>query len=519
LPGLYAPNEKSPNFKKASRIEKAGLPHMRKNLPSLGDSRRRFLKNSLITASGFYIVPRHVLGGKGFIAPSDKLTIACVGVGGKGESDIDYLFGTGKTNIAILCDVDDRRAANTVKKFPQAKRYKDYREMLEKEHKHIDAVTVSTPDHMHAVIGMSAMQLGKHVYIQKPLAHDIYEVRMLTEAAPRYKVVTQMGNQGASGDGVRLLVDWYRAGIIGDVTEVFCFTNRPVWPQGIQWPAASASIPPELDWNLWLGTAPQKDYVDNLVPFNWRGWWDYGTGALGDMGCHIIAPAFQVLDLDYPTEAQCSVGSVFTGEFQQGYFPDSCPPSSHITLKFKGAPGKPDVKLHWMDGGIQPERPDELKPQEIFGDGDNGTLFIGSKGKMMCGTYGRDPQLLPTERTARTTVPQTIARVPGADETGHYNAWVEACMAGYGSDKEKNLSSNFKVAGPLAETVLMGNLAIRSYDIRKPANGGGTGRNEYDWPGRHIKLLWDGANMKITNFDDANQFVRRSYRSGWTLGM
>jgi predicted dehydrogenase len=491
---------------------------MRKKVPSNNDSRRRFLKNSLIAASGMYIVPRHVLGGKGFTAPSDKLTIACVGVGGKGESDIDYLFGTGKTNIAILCDVDDRRAANTVKKFPQAKYYKDYRQMLEKEHKHIDAVTVSTPDHMHAVIGMSAMQLGKHVYIQKPLAHDIYEVRMLTEAAPRYKVVTQMGNQGASGDGVRLLVDWYRAGVIGDVTEVFCFTNRPVWPQGIQWPAASASIPPELNWDLWLGTAPQKDYVDNLVPFNWRGWWDYGTGALGDMGCHIIAPAFQVLDLGYPVEAQCSVGSVFTGEFQQGYFPDSCPPSSHITLKFKGASGKPDVKLHWMDGGIQPERPDELKPQEVFGDGDNGTLFIGTKGKMMCGTYGRDPQLLPTERTAQTTVPQTIARVPGADITGHYNAWVEACMAGYGSDKEKDLSSNFKVAGPLAETVLMGNLAIRSYDIRKPTKGG-TGRNEYDWPGRHIKLLWDGAHMQITNFDDANQFVRRTYRAGWTLGV
>ena len=181
-----------------------------------------------------------MLGGRGYTAPSDKLTIGCVGAGGKGETDINYLFGTGKTDIAVLCDVDDRRAANTRKKFPNAKYYKDYREMLEKEHKHIDAVTVSTPDHMHAVIGMAAMQLGKHVYIQKPLAHDIYEVRMLTEAAPRYKVVTQMGNQGASGDGVRQLVDWYRAGIIGDVKEVFCFTNRPVWPQGIPWPERPA---------------------------------------------------------------------------------------------------------------------------------------------------------------------------------------------------------------------------------------------------------------------------------------
>jgi predicted dehydrogenase len=480
-----------------------------------GDSRRNFLKNGLTAAAGFYIVPRHVLGGKGFIAPSDKLIIASVGVGGKGESDINYFSGSGKAEIAVLCDVDDRRAAKSRAKFPSAKTYKDYREMLDKEHKHIDAVSVSTPDHMHAVIAMAAMQLKKHVYVQKPLTHDIYEARMLTQAASRYKVVTQMGNQGGSGDGVRQLIDWYRAGTIGDVTEVFCFTNRPVWPQGIQWPDKKMEVPSELDWNLWLGTAPYRDYVDNLVPFNWRGWWDYGTGALGDMGCHIVAPAFQVLGLGYPTEAECSVGGVYVGEFKRGYFPDSCPPSTHITLKFKGQDGKPDVKLHWMDGGIQPERPDELAPSEIFGDGDNGTLFLGTKGKMMCATYGRDPNLLPTSRTKETVVPQTIARVPGADITGHYTAWIEASMAGYGSDKEKELSSNFKVAGPLTETVLMGNLAIRSYDVQKPrADGKG-----FDYPGRHIKLLWDGPNMKVTNFEDANQFVKRTYRDGWSLGI
>jgi len=473
--------------------------------------RNEFIRQGLMAAAGFTIVPRHVLG-KGFTAPSDKLNIAAIGVGGKGEVDINFISGSGKTNIAYLCDVDDRRAAGMRAKFPSAKYYKDYRELLEKEQKHIDAISISTPDHQHAVIGMASMQLGKHVYIQKPLTHDIYEARMLTQAATRYKVVTQMGNQGASGDGVRQLIDWYRAGIIGDVTEVYCFTNRPVWPQGIQWPEKKAPVPAELNWDLWLGTAPYKEYVDNLVPFNWRGWWDYGTGALGDMGCHIIAPAFQVLELGYPTEAECSVGSVYVGEFRQGYFPDSCPPSSHITLKFKGVNGKPDVKLHWMDGGIQPERPAELGPNEVFGDGDNGTYFIGTKGKMMCATYGQNPQLLPTSRTAQTKVPQTIARVPGADNEGHYNAWIDACIAGYGSDKEKNLSSNFKVAGPLTETVLMGNLAIRSHDIRHPR-----GDNGFDYPGRHIKLLWDGANMKITNFDEANQFVRRTYRQGWSL--
>ena len=475
------------------------------------DSRREFLRKGLIAAAGFYIVPRHVLG-RGFVAPSDKLTVASVGIGGKGESDINNIFGGGRADIAYLCDVDERRAAKTRAKFPNAKFYKDYREMFDKEHKHFDGVTVSTPDHMHAVIGMAAMQLHKHVYIQKPLTHDIYEARMLTQAAGKYKVVTQMGNQGASSDGVRQLIDWYRAGTIGDISEVWCFTDRPVWPQGIAWPDKKAPVPAELDWNLWLGTAPYRDYVDNLVPFNWRGWWDYGTGALGDMGCHIIAPAFQVLELGYPTEAECSVGSVYIGEFERGYFPDAPPPSSHITLKFKGKSGKPDVKLHWMDGGIQPERPEELAPNEVFGDGGNGTLFVGSKGKMMCGTYGRDPKLLPISRTATVTVPQTIARVPGADITGHYTAWVDAAIAGYGSEQEKNLSSNFKVAGPLTETVLMGNLAIRSYDVRKPKEGG-----KFDYPGRHIKLLWDGDNMKITNFDDANQFVKRTYREGYSL--
>jgi predicted dehydrogenase len=495
------------------------------NRPAPHDgSRRRFLKNGLVTAAGFYIVPRHVLGGKGFTAPSDKLVIGAIGAGGKGADDLNHFNASGKATIAVLCDVDDRRAADSRTKFPDAKYYKDYREMLDKEHKHLDAVSVSTPDHMHAVIAMAAMQLHKHVYVQKPLTHDIYEARMLTQAATRYKVVTQMGNQGGSGDGVRQLIDWYRAGTVGDITEVFCFTNRPVWPQGIQWPDKSAPVPAELDWNLWLGTAPYKEYVDNLVPFNWRGWWDYGTGALGDMGCHIIAPAFQVLGLGYPTEAECSVGNVFVGEFKRGYFPDSCPPSSHITLKFKGENGRPDVKLHWMDGGIQPERPDELGPNEIFGDGDNGTYFVGTKGKMMCATYGMNPQLLPISKTKETVVPQTIARVPGGDN-GHYTAWIEAAIAGYGSDQEKNLSSNFKVAGPLTETVLMGNLAIRSYDIQKAkvlpegAPPLKRGQSPYDYPGRHVKLLWDGANMKVTNFDDANQFVKRNYRDGWSLGI
>lgn len=472
-------------------------------------SRRKFIAQATTAAAAFTIVPRFVLG-KGYTAPSDKLYVAGIGVGGKGESDIANFAKSGKAEIAYLCDVDDRRASKTVGNFPNAKYYKDYRVMLDKEHKHIDAVSVSTPDHNHAVQAMAAMQLGKHVYVQKPLTHDIYEARMLTEAAKKYKVVTQMGNQGASNDGVRQLTEWYNDGQVGDVHTVYCWTNRPVWPQGIQWPSQKAEIPKELDWDLWLGTAPFKDYVEKLVPFNWRGWWDYGTGALGDMACHIIEPPFKVLGLGYPTEVECSVGSVYVDEFKRGYFPESCPPSSHIILTFPERNGKSKVKMHWMDGGIQPERPEELGPNERMGDGGNGVIFIGTKGKMMCGTYSSLPSLLPTSRNQEVKTQQTIKRIAGGAD-GHYGQWVEACIAGYG---KMEVSSDFEIAGPMTESILMGNLAIRSYDIRKARENNAT---QFDYPGRGIKLLWDGPNMKITNFDDANQFVKRDYRQGWKL--
>ncbi|WP_026899058.1 Gfo/Idh/MocA family protein [Daejeonella oryzae] len=474
-------------------------------------SRRDFVKTAAIAAAGFMIVPRHVLGGKGFLAPSDKLYIAGIGVGGKGQSDLTSFMKGGKANISMLCDVDDRRAAASRKNFPKAKYYQDWRELFEKESKNFDAVSIATPDHNHAVITMAAMQMGKHVYVQKPLTHDIYEARMLTEGAKKYRVVTQMGNQGASGDGVRQLREWYNNGVIGDVHTVYCWTDRPVWPQGIPWPAKKAEIPAGLNWDLWLGTAPEKDYIDKLVPFNWRGWWDYGTGALGDMACHLVEAPFRVLGLNYPTQVEASVGSVYVDEFKRGYFPESCPPSSHAIMTFesKTAGGKP-IKLHWMDGGIQPERPEELGPNERMGDGGNGVIFIGTKGKMMCSTYGRDPKLLPLSRTNEVKFKGSIPLVPGGED-GHYTEWVEAAIAGYG---KKELSSDFSIAGPLTETVLMGNLAIRGFDIRKANSGNG-----FSYPGRYIQLLWDGPNMKVTNFDDANQFVKREYRKGWSLGV
>ncbi len=483
-----------------------------KETAGAGFSRRGFLRNTAVTAAGFMILPRHVLGGRGFVAPSDRLTIASIGAGGKGQSDIANFFKSGKADIAYLCDVDDRRAATSVKNFPKAKYYKDWREMLDKEHKNFDAVSVSTPDHTHAVAAYSAMQLGKHVYVQKPLTHDMHEARMLTAAAKRYKVVTQMGNQGASGDGVRQLREWYDADTIGDVHTVYIWTDRPVWPQGIPWPAQKAAVPPELNWDLWLGTAPYKDYIEKLVPFNWRGWWDYGTGALGDMGCHLVEPAFRVLNLGYINSVQASVGSVYVDEFKRGYFPESCPPSSHVIMKFPQTDKtKGPVEVHWMDGGIQPERPEELGANETFGDGGNGVLFIGTKGKMMCGTYGADPKLLPLKRNDEVKVPQTIARVPGGDE-GHYAQWVLGAIAGYGKNE---LSSPFEIAGPLTEALLMANLAIRGFDLRKPrADGKG-----FTYPGRYVELLWDNANMKVTNFDDVNQFIKRNYREGFGVNM
>ena len=478
------------------------------------NSRRDFIKKSAIAATGVMIIPRHVMGGPGFLAPSDKLIVAGIGVGGKGESDIYKFAETGKAEIGYLCDVDDRRAATSIARFPKAKYYKDFREMLDKESKNIDAVSVSTPDHNHAIQALAAMERGKHVYVQKPLTHDIYEARALTEAAEKYKVVTQMGNQGASGDGVRKMQEWYNAGLLGKVHTVYCWTNRPVWPQGIPWPQKASPVPAELDWNLWLGTAPYKEYVSGLVPFNWRGWWDYGTGALGDMGCHLVEAPYSVLDLKYPKDVQCSVGSVYVDEFQRGYFPESCPPSSHVIMTFpENEKTDGELTMHWMDGGIKPKRPEELGPNEVFGDGGNGVLFVGTKGKMMCSTYGENPRLLPTSKTDEVNVPQQIERVPGGAE-GHYAQWVEAAIAGYG---KKELSSPFSIAGPLTETLLIANLAIRGIDIRKEMVND-RGETVYNYPGRDIKILWDAEQMKVTNFEEANRFIKRDYREGWSLG-
>ena len=470
-------------------------------------SRRRFIRNTAIVGSSFFIVPRHVLG-RGYIAPSDKLNIAGIGVGGKGEGDLLEFAKSPNVNIVALCDVDDRQGAKSKKNFPNARYYKDFREMLEKEKNNIDACSISTPDHTHAVATLAAMQLGKHVYTQKPLTHDIYEARILAQAAKKYKVVTQMGNQGGSGDGVRKAKEMYMAGMIGEVYEAHAWTNRPVWPQGIPTPSGKFAVPSELDWNLWLGTAKYIDYNPAFVPFNWRGWWAFGTGALGDMACHIMDPIYRILPIDYPSSAECSVSNVWKDMWSEGNYIDSCPPSSIIHLNYPRKDGKGNIKVSWHDGGLLPERPDELLPGEDFGNWDGGVLFIGKKGKLLLDCYGANPRLLPTRLMKEKIMPKPILkRVP----EGHYIQWVNACIAGY---ENGVTSSPFDYAGPFTESILMGNLAIRSWMMQNPKLTG--------WGDKYLgrkKLLWDAKNMKITNFDEANQFVKREYREGWSLSI
>ena len=472
---------------------------------SFSSTRRTFLKQASL-ASGVIVVPRYVLGGPGYTAPSDMLNVAAVGAGGKGLVNITNSFKSGEANIAVLCDVDDRQAKKTREQWPKAAYYTDYRQMLEKEKNNIDAVIVSTPDHMHASIALAAMELGKHVYVEKPLTHNIAEARKLTQAAEQYKVVTQMGNQGSSGDDTRKIETWVQQGVLGDVHTVHTWTNRPVWPQGVPLPVEAQQVPEGVNWDLWLGVAPQRAYHEAFMPFRWRGWWDYGTGALGDMGCHIMDVPYRALKLGYPESVYCSVGSVYGDFFKEAFYPESCPPSSVVHLKFPARDAMPAVDFSWSDGGILPPRPDELAADETMGDNDGGMLLIGTKGKLMAGMWGKEPTLLPTSDMNEAELPKAELPFVEGGPDGHQRQWVLACKEGYGA----YTSSPFSMAGPLTETVIMGNLAVRSYNHReaKADNQG------YTFPGRK-ELLWDGKNMKITNFDSANAFVSREYRTGW----
>lgn len=486
------------------------------------NSRRKFLKTSAIAGGSFFILPRYAIGGKGYIAPSDKLNIAAIGAGGKGTTDIRNAWNEGANNVVALCDVDFDMAKNSIRRFPKAKLYKDFRVMLEEMKDTIDAVTISAPDHIHGVAANMAMELGMHVYVQKPLTHNIYEARQLTESARRNKVVSQMGNQGASNPGQVKMMEWMKEGLVGTVHTVEVWTNRPVWPQGIPVPKGQA-LPDHLskeDWDLFIGPADYVEYDPLYHPFKWRGWWNFGTGALGDMGCHLIDPPFKLLQLGYPTEVECSVGQVFTRDWIPEYIPEGCPPSSKVRIKFpKTSVNDSPVTLNWYDGGIRPFHPDLIPEGDYLGEpgNGNGVMMIGDKGIMTCGVYGRDPKLYRKGEETLTMSDEYRDSFPTEKlpEHGHQASWTEACKAGFGSDKHLALTSSFDYAGPLTETVLMGNLAIRSYSIAREVKGGWAGTRQ-EYYGRK-KLLWDGQNTTITNFDEANQFVSRSYREGWKL--
>lgn len=471
--------------------------------------RRKFIKNAAASTAVFSIVPSFVMG-KGHVPPSDTLYVSAFGVGGRGSGVMNGLDQTGKVKYVSLCDVDDRRAAASYEKYKGVPRYKDFREVFDKHLKDMDAIMVATPDHLHATIALPFMREKKHAYVEKPLTHNIHEARLMTQVAKEQGIVTQMGNQGASSDGSREAREWIESGVIGTIEKVDCWTNRPVWPQGVPVPKDSDPIPKGLDWDLWLGPAAKRPYNDAYLPFKWRGWWDFGTGALGDMGCHIMETPFGVLDLGYPTEAEASCTTNWVGDFVEADYNQSCPSSSLVRLKFN-TPAHGDIALNWYDGGIMPDLPDELKDGESIGAGGGGTVFYGTKGILVCDVYSRNARLLPSGLMSLLNKPEPyLPRIEG-DTDGHQRNWVEGCLNGTPT------SSDFKRSGPLTEAVLMGNLAIKSFQYKELKPGKKQGDwDPFDYPGRR-KIKWDGENMRVTNYEKANDWVKGSYRQGWEL--
>ena len=441
-------------------------------------SRRKFIGAGSATLAGISILPSNVIAGFGHKPPSDKLNIAGIGVGGMGHRNLRNME---TENIVALCDVDwDYADRNSFKRWPLAKKYTDFRDMFDQQ-KDIDAVMVATPDHTHALPAVLAMREGYHVYVQKPLTHSVYESRILRETANKYGVATQMGNQGNSDDGIRKICEWIWAGTIGEVTHVDAWTNRPIWPQGLSRPKKEQRIPKTLDWDLFIGPAKERPYNEIYHPWNWRGWWDFGTGALGDMACHILDPVFKALNLEYPTSVQGSSTPVNL---------ESAPNAEMVKYEFPRRDNlpkvaMPEVTVTWYDGGLMPPRPDELKPGEQMGDDSGGCVFYGTRGKIMCGTYAQNPTLLPTNEMANFEEPEKIIRrISNAMNGGHEQDWIRACKES--KDARLEASSNFNYSGPLNEMVVLGFLAIRLQSLNR-------------------KLLWDGPNMRFTNIGTADQ--------------
>jgi predicted dehydrogenase len=441
-----------------------------------------------------------VLGLDGATSPNEKLNLAGVGVGGQGASDLRQMESE---SIVAVCDVDWAYADHTFKRYPKAKPYKDFRQMLDEMDKEIDAVAVATPDHLHAFASVAALKRGKHVYCEKPLTHSVWEARQVAEAARAAKVATQMGNQGQASEDTRRLCELVWAGAVGPVREAHIWTDRPsqglfaeYWPQGVGRPMETPPAPETLDWDLWLGPAPTRPYHPAYLPFKWRGWWDFGTGALGDIGCHAMDPVFRALKLGAPLSVQASstrvneetypLGSMVTYQFPAR---NAAPQANNYHVQGLSGPAAggvemPPLKLVWYDGGLRPPRPDGLEDEQVMGD--NGRLLIGEHGFIL------GNRLYPeSRRTEFPAPPRTIPRV--AD---HHQEWIAACKGG------KPSGSDFAFAGPLAEAVLLGNVALR-VQLRTLLT--------------RYKLLWDPQNLRLTNLEEANKFIRREYRQGWSL--
>jgi predicted dehydrogenase len=442
-------------------------------------SRRQFLKNAGIGAAGtgFWIAGRQVGYGQEK-SPNAKLNIACIGTGGQGGSDMNNVSSE---NIVALCDIDDKRNGDASKKHPNAKLYFDYRKMLEEMSKQIDAVTVGTPDHHHAPAAVMAMKLGKGVYVQKPMAHTVHEARVMRETATKYKVATQMGNQGTASSSLRELIECVQAGVIGEVKEVHLWTNRPIWPQSpniTARPKDTPAVPANIHWDEWLGAAQERPYHKCYLPFSWRGWWEFGTGALGDMACHTTNMPYFALKLGAPSTVEAEVEPIN---------PETCPGWAKVTYEFPARGEMPACKVIWYEG-----KKDEklvLPPAELY-QGEkvshSGSLLVGSKGTLYSpDDYGTKAVWLPKDKFATIEKPKpTLPRSPG-----HHKEWILACKG------EGKAMSNFDHAGPFTEFVLLGNVAMR------------VGK----------KFEWDAENLKAKNCPEADQFIKKEYRKGWSL--
>ncbi len=456
-------------------------------------NRRTFLGAGAGAAGlGYFFTANAVSAARLQRKPNETLRFAGIGIGGKGSSDIDQASKLGE--IIALCDVDDANLDKKLKKWPSAKKYHDFRRMLDRIGKEIDAVTVSTPDHTHALAALMAIRMGKHVYCQKPLTHSVFEARVLKEAAKKYGVCTQMGNQGSAENGLRRAVELIQSGVIGGVSEVHVWTNRPVWPQApaiTKRPDRADPWPSTIHWDYFIGGARLRPYVDKVYhPFNWRGWWDYGTGAIGDMACHTANMAFRALKLEYPTVISAENGEVN---------PETYPAWAHVVIEFPARGDMPPVKVHWYEGkkdGKLVLPPEDLLKKVLKKDEklvDSGSLLVGDKGILFSpNDYGAKFRITPGELAEGKNLdtPESLPK-NGEGDQGMKNEWVRAIKEG----KPEIAYSNFDSASLLTEAFLLGNVAIK------------TGK----------KLEWDGPGLKITNVPEANRLIQTEYRRGWEV--